>query len=97
MKEIIKIEVTQEDIDLGIRCNSEACPVALAVLRVLPEFKSHISVGTYMLYLWESAGEGKEYNEALYSIVLPEIARNMIRNFDTATPVMPFSFDIVLD
>jgi hypothetical protein len=80
------IEVTQEDIDHGAPYVSIACPIALALDRILP--------GTGF---WRVAGYRAE-NEDGGRIVLPEEAFEFQGKFDVIGPsaVKPFSFEIQL-
>lgn len=75
----MRIDVTQDDIDAGIRIDCTHCPIALAVRRLIP----YANVGCYTVY----ADEMPDY-------VLPQPAIDFIRAFDNKRPVKPFSFDM---
>lgn len=78
----IKIEVTQEDINYGIKGICDSCPVARAIKR---KVKDHgVSVGSNYIRVW-----GKEIQ------TLKKVSE-FIRKFDTAKTVKPFSFCINL-
>lgn len=77
------IEVSQGDIDEGLRGVCASCPVALAVNRALGVHDAKIAVGTY------SVVGGRWFN-------LPESARSWIVTFDRIGPsyVKPFTFEL---
>jgi hypothetical protein len=80
---VVRINVTQADIDEGVRCDSFSCPIARAAQRVLGlevsvtprSIKDH---GTFLL--------GK----------LPPRAAAFVHNFDLSNPVKPFAFSVTL-
>ncbi len=78
------INVTQEDIDNGLRTSSCKCPIARAAKREfgLPALISP----SFSLFLL------KDYENILFS--LPSSARDFINDFDGERPVKPFSFQI---
>lgn len=78
------IEVTQNDIDDGVRGNCANCPVALAIGRA---FKSRIvSVGAIArVHVWET-------DRTLYA-TFPENVYRFMGDFDNLYPVKPFSFE----
>lgn len=75
----MKIQVTQEDIDKGIRQAPCSCPVGRAVKR---EIDGCVSVG-YATVATE---------EKLYW--LPDEVSNFIFNFDRGIIVKPFEFEL---
>lgn len=82
----MKIEVTQEDIDGGIKCSGLDCPVARAIRRVHPIHGAVVSCGLY----WVPGTGGKR-------IRLPDSALRFYRDFDTDQKVEPFSFDLPIE
>jgi len=73
------IEVTQKDIDNGIRCDIGNCPIALAMTR---RFNKRVTIGqSYTLC-----------NDKVVS--LPFDARTFILEFDDGKIVQPFTFNI---
>ena len=84
----ITIEITQEDIDRGIRCSNIECPVAYALTRALNK-KVRVNLRSY--YLMDN----------WTVLLLPKEASNFIKTFDQGitTDVVyeqpkPFSFEI---
>mgnify|MGYP003556362465 CR=1 FL=1 len=77
---VMKIQVTQEDIDKGIKQNICNCPIALSLKRNFPRAKVGCSItlnGT-----WNDA------------IDTPVEASCFIDKFDNDLPVEPFEFDL---
>lgn len=77
---MVKITVTQSDIDWGIKGSCRFCPVARALMRRFP--KSIISVGPSHMII-----------DQLILITPYEVGR-WIRNFDVGHRVLPFEFDL---
>ena len=77
----MRIEVTQEDIDLGEPCDPLLCPVALAIDRQLPGSDCEVEYCTIDL-------------EPGMVFKTPQSVRNFIAAFDEEEPVAPFSFDL---
>lgn len=48
-----KFEVIQKDIDKGLRCSSNGCPVALAIKRVIPN-NHGVYVGYDMIKIYQN-------------------------------------------
>jgi hypothetical protein len=76
----MKIEVTQSDIDNGLSCDSQYCPIALAVRRAgftnVNVDESVISVGDGRLF---------EHDNERFDFLI---------HFDRNLEVEPFSFDL---
>lgn len=85
----MKINVTQRDIDSGLRNDCTLCPVARAIKRRLGKSKS-VQVFETSIDIYNS----KDRLEKQYNI--PELAQLFIKNFDTGCPVGPFSFTLNL-
>jgi hypothetical protein len=77
----MKIIVTQEDIDKGLKNSCSSRPVALAVQRVFPDKRISVSG---MIYI--------DYYEYWY----PSNVNVFIRRFDRGALVQPFSFELCL-
>lgn len=79
----IKVEVTQEDINNGVRQDSEKCPIACALKRLVknPEVEDAIEF---------------DLNEIRYIAYLTHEAATFINHFDERglIAVAPFSFEI---
>ncbi len=74
------IEVTKQDIKVGVRGNCFECPVALALTRVF---------GTGVQVYPEISLPG--INPV---IRMPDAVRKFVRRFDQKEPVQPFTFEI---
>lgn len=94
----MKISVTAQDIALGLRGNSRACPVALALTR---ETGLYAVVGSSQALMFEDeshaisgsltpAGEAA----ALKSWDLPPEAARKIRCYDIFGTMTPFEFEL---
>lgn len=81
------INVTQQDIDSGIRGDCSLCPVARGVSRVFP---CETNVANYYMYVRDQS-EGR-WRQAK----LPDIAWAFITAFDAGLGVSPFSFEVDL-
>lgn len=82
---VIRVEVTQADIDKGIQSSASACPVARALRRHYPD--ALVLTGRWFP------------TQALFSLregdhPLPETVSVLIRQFDAGHPIHPFSFVI---
>ena len=80
----ILIEVTQEDINAGIRAATKACPVAFALQRATQD--KDASVGAFGIYVI--------LDQKKFTADLPLVVRKFIRDFDYGYEVKPFSFYI---
>lgn len=83
MKEHL-IEVTYEDIKMGIKCSPARCPIANALRRQLKKNSQDISVGR---------GDWSTF-PFLHKRALPSEATEFILNFDDGHKMKPFSFKI---
>lgn len=77
----LTVEVTQEDIDLGVPMYLSECPVARATQRA-----------TGNTYSW--AGPANIYTEIGVYVDTPKIVSDWMYDFDTGQAVQPFSFEI---
>lgn len=76
-------EVTQTDIDHGVRGIPDRCPVALAMKRTL---------GTDVLV----GSNGISIKTCPIVLEHPAIVQDFINNFDDSNPVRPISFEMVI-
>ena len=99
----MRIEVTQQDIDAGVRCDGNHCAIALAIARAIgittqPPWSSHISVCEYEVWAGNhiSVCEYEVWvgNHAWKHEALPAEARDFIGRFDDGKPVEPFAFEL---
>lgn len=81
------IEVTQEDIDRGVRWSSCECPIALAAIRTS---KGICHVGRTVISI-----QAEEFQPIAIQ-TLPACASRFTIQFDEGEPVQPFSFNISL-
>jgi hypothetical protein len=89
----VNINVTQADIDGGIRQASHFCPVALAVKRELKLAAVGVSsVGPVTFYRQRSKGFAIRSGTAF----LPPEAIQWVARYDGYQPVEPFSFVLEL-
>lgn len=80
----VTIEVTQEDIDRGIRESCTCCPIANAMKRILkPD-----DVRVRNKETWTS------YRYVELTHLLPNEAAKFIRYFDNGETVHPFTFEL---
>lgn len=78
------IEVTEQDIDAGLRNSCFSCPVARAFQRKL---ETQVTVGHT---------DAVVYRKGLFvaTILLPEVVKLWIATFDAGKKVEPFSFEV---
>lgn len=86
MPRILNVEVTQEDIDLGVQGSSTSCPVARAINREVDGEGLDVDVETSCIYV-------TGYHLADTS----DTVETFITSFDDLLPVEPFQFTIVLE
>lgn len=78
----MKIQVTQEDIDAGNRCNACYCPIALAIAR---EVNQTVFIDGKDWYVsWKKNLRGP----------LSQEAQDFVSLFDCGGAVKPFEFEI---
>lgn len=84
----VEVEVTAEDLKLGHKAFSEACPIQQALCRMKhPETLVHFSVSPKVIRVYEL---GKEEVQ----ISLPKEAQGFIKLYDKEKEVFPFKFKI---
>lgn len=84
--------VTQEDIDKGIKDDACYCPIARAAKRTLVKRKRRIEVGSCFLSIVRNHKGRWWVDDAEYE--LPSEASDFVRNFDSGNTVHPFSFEM---
>ena len=80
----MRIEVTQADIDAGLRESCVACPVALALHRAFPAADT-IRAEYGVLWVW--------FGEECRAASTPDEASDFMGRFDGLRDVLPFAFD----
>ena len=94
----VTVEVTQDDIDLGMQGSSRACPIALAAARALDGGFENVSVASDVgatFFTWKTG----PFSRGRYTAYeLPSEARAFIRDFDRGpvTDAQPVTFTMVL-
>jgi hypothetical protein len=73
---LVKIDVTQEDIDNGQQFNCLECPVALALARACPLEKGVWRIGVHMLY----ASAVKDYAPGAYKSAVSDYERGVYKS-----------------
>lgn len=88
----IKVNVTQKDIDTGLRDNCKDCPIAKAISRTKfgKEHSVDVRKGYISYFKIGVTGLNQHRN-------LPEKAYNFILRFDGHGTVKPFKFTMELD
>src|SRR5215471_17539933 len=84
-KSRLHVEVTQRDIDWGIRDDSARCVVARAVARSIPD-ASRIEVDTQTVRFTSG---GKRY-----AFLTPLVVQQYVADFDAGKPIGPFAFGL---
>lgn len=86
---MIKVEVTQEDIDNGPKwINAKMCPVAMALKRALGNQRISVAPTYFCFY--------DENDVTISNHMLPKGVPNFIINYDSHMEVKPFTFEIDL-
>lgn len=85
------IQVTQDDIDKGVKNNTKFCPIARAMVRTLGlDGVDDIFVGYTVAEVQYATDGPLEYLEC----PLPTEAKDFIEQFDTDHTVEPFEFEV---
>lgn len=82
----MKVTVTQDHINYGVRCSAKTCPIALAIMGMANVTFAVVAQGSVIVYYKD--GVTKYYRT-------PSIADEFIRNFDGFLDVKPFEFELV--
>lgn len=80
-----EIDVTQDDINNGLRCDADRCPIAIAVHRHEP-LKDALICGVF--------GKDEISGRPLLIRHLPPEAKLFVVTFDQGLPVTPFKFKL---
>jgi hypothetical protein len=93
----ITVNVTQEDINRGVRQNGERCPVALALIRALA-----LASGELIIRPTIALSSGFVCANVLgfdrhHDYPIPGAARDFIQKFDRGLHVEPFTFEFEFD
>lgn len=86
MSRRIRINVTQRDIEHGIRGDSSRCMVVVALARAVPN-ASRIEVDTQTIRFTDGDGDRWAY-------ITPPIAEAYVVEFDAGDPIEPFAFTL---
>lgn len=89
---MIKVEVTQEDIDKARIFDSMNCPIAKALKRAFN--KNDIKVGPNYFVIAEEWMKSPEELKNKTEYILPTEVRDFILSFDCGSKVVPFTFEI---
>lgn len=85
LKERIKIEVKQEHIDNGKKCEAEYCAISLAIKDILTEYD--VSVGCENVTLYKD-------NYIVQRYTLDNKGRRIVKEFDGGEEVFPTTIEI---
>lgn len=86
----VTVEVTQEDIDKGEALDCYKCPIALALLRLFPDYVPDVE-GEKASLCQEPFG----MLETVFRASLPEDASDFVYTVDDGEPVEPIEFTLV--
>lgn len=87
---MVRIEVTEQDIEQGVAGDCENCPAALAINRALkPDFSCDLDCEFVSIF----GGPGAP----VLNVATPLIVRTFIERFDDYSRVSPFSFELPID
>ncbi len=84
----ITINVTDDDIIAGKPNNCKTCPVALAVMRTIPNIVS--------VFVTDVIGCTRKPNLTYTRLSYPDWVRAIINAFDQTGSMVPFSFEVEL-
>ena len=87
-----KINVSDNDIIDGFRCDASECPITLAVRRLFPHASTVITVSAYVR-LWFDLPD----RTLVYKAFLPRSASRFMHAFDNLKVVVPFNFIMNLE
>lgn len=86
----VRVRVTQDDIDAGVRVSCNRCPVARALKRAVPGCAEAMTDGVRV----DLCMLGDDPN--VYNLSLPIEATDAIAEFDRGNGMSPFEFDLSL-
>ena len=81
----MKINVTEEDIRMGLRYECSKCPIAIALKRAYKEERVAVSTVAFLIY---------HLSIPLHTLDDDSNIVSFIEDFDNGRPVKPFSFEI---
>ena len=84
----LTVEVTQRDIDLGKRINSDRCPIALAVNRLVPGYVTVVNRTDITIF-----GPGPKHRQ-WRTFKTPAVMALFIAQFDRGAKVYPITFSL---
>lgn len=103
---LLKVSVTQEDIDSGIKRDCYFCPIALATMRALKKLvwldrKTKVEVQKINIRCWrynltKSLWDSSELRHYYAFGALPKECQIFVWSYDIGDRVKPFSFEIKL-
>lgn len=85
-------QVTQEDIDNGVKCECNECPVALSVLRTLQEAGVELDKQPFVFTRFIQIGI-----RGMAPFLAPNHVIMFIHKFDHGLEVEPFNFELPLE
>ena len=93
----MRVEVTQEDIEIGIKGNARACPLAHAFRRALPG--RDVTVFRHWAYDegpegWNESRETWKQRSKIGRFHLPQEATDFVSRFDRGDAVQPTVFHV---
>jgi len=81
----IKVSVTADDITNGVKDNCKLCPIALAVVRLLPQSDAIVSYHSCAIRSGQPVPPWVKYK-------LSQSAKHFVRRFDNGLSVKPATF-----
>lgn len=93
---VLDIDVTQEDIDNGVRSDCASCPVARAINLRLAEYGVRAHVGPFMISLWNIDKGGRLTGSRVVQVSTPSRAYRALAMFDLGETITPFTFRLAL-
>lgn len=85
----LTVNVTSDDIKNGARKDPRCCPIARAVNRTL-DIEDGVEV--YEFYIQTDDYMDTHIGLLYSTFLMPDVARQFIRDFDNSMPVEPFEF-----
>lgn len=86
----MKIQITQEDIDKGVREDTSRCPIAHAFIR---NGYKNVRVEARRIYPYGYTYNPSDVLRHKY-MVMPEIGYDFVVNFDSNNRVEPFEMEV---
>ena len=80
----MRVKVTQDHIDRGLRSHTRCCPLALALQSATGNI--YICVGSSLV--WDTNKPGEIYGH------ISTRAEHFVEDFDNGEPVVPFEFEL---